>query len=58
MAAPVEMGYFHNPGKSTRANHAKAWGAKERVLVRPTKGGMPREKGKADPHKIAALPKS
>jgi len=39
-----------------RANRVKTWGAKERVLVRPTKGGMGRGDGKADPHTIAALP--
>ena len=41
-----------------KANLVKARDAKARVLVRPTKGGMlVQEGGKADPHKIAALPK-
>ena len=41
-----------------KANLVKARDAKARVLVRPTKGGMlVQEDGKADPHKIAALPK-
>ena len=35
----------------------KARGAKARILVRPTKGGMVQGDGKADPYKIAALPK-
>ena len=37
----------------------KARDAKARILVRPTKGGMlVQEDGKADPYKIAALPKT
>ena len=39
-----------------KANLVKARDAKARVFVRPTKGGMVQGDGKADPHKIAALP--
>jgi len=42
---------------SEKANRPKGRDAKARVLVRPTWDGMKVRDEKADPHKIAALPK-
>ena len=40
-----------------RQTKPKGWDAKERVLVRPTSGGVKVRDKEAGPHKTAALPK-